>query len=302
MNLANDADEIVQQTLGVYLFEIEQIIETDCFFYCGPIAFGAEDRIKFVFENQFEFNAKNDIKKHGKLTFILQTPGGFPETVQRISNLLRHHYNEVDFLIPSLAMSAGTLLALSGDAIWMDYFSVLGPIDPQIESSDGRQLIPALGYLAQYESLIEKAQKGEITDAEVSILINSFDQGVLYSYIQSRDLSIALLEEWLVKYKFKNWKRTKTKGKKVTLEMKKKRAGEVARILSDMTQWNSHSIGINMQMLRTKVKLHIDDFGQDEKLNFAIKRYHGLAISHMEKTNLDIYIQSRNVYTGRERG
>jgi len=52
----------------------------------------------------------------------------------------------VDFLIPSHAMSAGTILAMSGDAIHMDYYSVLGPIDPQVENQEGR-LIPALGYL-----------------------------------------------------------------------------------------------------------------------------------------------------------
>ena len=34
---------------------------------------------------------------------------------------------------------------MSGDAIFMDYFSVLGPIDPQLPKGD--TMVPALGYL-----------------------------------------------------------------------------------------------------------------------------------------------------------
>ena len=46
---------------------------------------------------------------------------------------------------------------MAGDAIYMDYFSVLGPIDPQLPKDD--KMIPALGYLEQYKRLIEKSQK-----------------------------------------------------------------------------------------------------------------------------------------------
>jgi ClpP class serine protease len=73
-------------------------------------------------------------KKRRKLVFVLETPGGYAEVARRISDALRHHYDEVDFLIPSHAMSAGTILVMSGDAIHMDYHSVLGPIDPQSRS------------------------------------------------------------------------------------------------------------------------------------------------------------------------
>ena len=44
-------------------------------------------------------------------------------------------------------MSAGTIFALSADTILMNYFSALGPIDPQIEK-DGKSA-SALSYLIQ---------------------------------------------------------------------------------------------------------------------------------------------------------
>ena len=72
---------------------------------------------------------------------MLETIGGFAEVARRISDTFRRHYTVVDFLIPSHAMSAGTILAMSGDAIHMDYYSVLGPIDLKSRIKR-RRLIP----------------------------------------------------------------------------------------------------------------------------------------------------------------
>ena len=63
------------------------------------------------------------------------------DVVQRVVDTLRRHYNLVDFIIPNYAYSAGTVLAMSGDAIHMDYYSRLGPIDPQIETERGRECL-----------------------------------------------------------------------------------------------------------------------------------------------------------------
>ena len=81
------------------------------------------------------------------------TEDTWPVFVEIISDTLRHHYREVGFLIPSHAMSAGTMLPLSGNAIWMDYCSVLGPTDPQVPSQDGHEYLPALGYLVRYQEM-----------------------------------------------------------------------------------------------------------------------------------------------------
>lgn len=177
-------------------------------------------------------------------------------------------------------MSAGTILAMSGDAIWMDYYSVLGPIDPQVASQDGRRLIPALGFLIKYEELLEKANKGAAGAAELEILLG-FNQGELYSYEQARALSVSLLEEWLAKYKFRNWKQTEKKKTPVTRAMKKERAREIASALNDIKRWNSHGIGINMHVLRRELKLKIDDFGGDRQLKETIRAYHKLLLSYL---------------------
>jgi len=169
---------------------------------------------------------------------------------------------------------------MSGDAIWMDYYSVLGPIDPQVPSQDDGRLIPALGYLIKYEELLAKANAGQAGGAELEILL-SFNQGELYSYEQARALSVALLEEWLVRYKFRDWKTTERHGRPVTRAMKKARAREIAAKLNDVKRWNSHGIGINMQVLKRDMKLKIDDFGKNKKLNADVRDYHKLLLAYL---------------------
>lgn len=278
------ANQLVESNLMGCLGNIEAAFEADCLTYCGPIGFGADDDIREAVE---AIEAKKP-----KLVFVLETDGGYAEAAKRISDTLRKHYTTVDFVVPNRAMSAGTILVMSGDAIHMDYYSVLGPIDPQVESNG--KLIPALGYLLRYEKLYKKAEEGKITEAELSLLINGFDQGQLYSYEQARDLANSLLKEWLCKYKWKNWKATKTRGLPVDEEMKISRANLVSETLNDVTKWNSHGLGITMQQLRDVVGLEIDDFGSVPKQNDAIRTYHKLLQDYMERMRHYAAIHTRS--------
>ena len=289
--MVEGANELLERQLGDFLKSIETVMDGDCLSYSGPIAFGADDAIRDAIE-KLKSNSK---KRNKKLVIILETQGGFAEVARRISDTIRYHYSVVDFLIPSHAMSAGTILAMSGDAIYMDYYSVLGPIDPQVPSQDGTKLIPAMGYLIKYEELLSKANSGQAGAAELEILLN-FDQGELYSYEQARELSVSLLEEWLVKYKFKNWKSTESRGIKVNAGMRKKRAREIATKLNDARQWNSHGIGINIERFRRDLNLKIDDFGEIEELNAPIRSYHKLLIDYMEKMSQIAIVHTRKTY------
>ena len=98
----------------------------------------------------------------------------------------------------------------------MDYFSCLGPIDPQIEKEE--KLVPALSYLNRFARLNEKSQSGELTTAEYALL-SKLDLGELYQFEQARELSIELLIDW---YKFKDWEKTETQGTAVSVKLKKK--------------------------------------------------------------------------------
>ena len=166
----------------------------------------------------------------------------------------------------------------------MDYYSRLGPIDPQVESGTGEQ-VPALGYLARYEALLDKAKSGSISHAEMSLLLN-FDQAELYKFDQARELSITLLKEWLVNYKFRDWKETEDRGRRVTNRMRTSRAASIARKLNDTDRWHSHGYGISMDVLRRDLDLKIDDFGADHGLSRAIRGYHELFEDYLAKLGI----------------
>lgn len=275
ISIHSPPEKIVEEQLDGRIQAIEEALDSDVIAFVGSLLYGLEE----VFRDQVEEIVNNGDKKE-KLVVILETDGGYIEVVQRIAETLRYHYAKVEFIVPNYAMSAGTVLVMSGDAIYMDYFSVLGPIDPQVRDETGRQL-PALGYLAQYEKLLKKADDGTLNTAELTILIEKFDQAQLYRYEQARELSISLLKEWLVKYKFKDWKKTEKRARKVTDQLRKSRATAIAKKLSNPDYWHSHGRGISMEVLRRDLNLRIENFGENKDLSEAIRVYCKLLRDYM---------------------
>lgn len=288
-NPDRDSNAIIEGQLDERIQAVEGAADADALTYIGPLYPFVVDEIKGSVEA---------IEKPKRaLLVVLETPGGFIDVAERIARILRHHYKRVVFLVPSYAMSAGTVLVMAGDAIYMDYSSVLGPIDPQIPKGNTR--VPALGYLEQYDRLIKKSAEGTLTTAELAYLVQRFDPGELYQYEQERELSIALLEEWLVKFKFKNWKQTETRKKKVTPTMRKKRAREIAEKLNETGHWHSHSRGIPMEVLRRDLKLLIDDFGEDDDLGPAIHAYYYLLKDYIMRRGHNLFtLHRRGQYAG----
>lgn len=231
-------------------------------------------------------------RKKPRAVVVLETNGGVVELVERMVTCLRHHFREVHFVIPDQAMSAGTIFALSGDSIWMDYFSCLGPIDPQVEK-DG-VLVPALAYVAQFQDLVEASRKSELTTAEL-ILLQKLDLADLDFYTQARDLSISLLEEWLPRYKFKDWTTTESHGRFVTDDMRRDRAIAIARELSDHRRWKSHGRPISMQVLRGRLNLRIDDLATRPELAKWVRLYFNLLLDYRSRARFPqvVHVEGR---------
>ena len=213
---------------------------------------------------------------------------------------MRNHYKEVHFIVAGHAYSAGTVLVLSGDKIYMDYYSVLGPIDPQYQDDEGASLLPGAGYLEKFREFTEKINSSSSmpqnsTRAELAYLIKRFDPAKLFHIEQAIEHGRSLITGWLPKYKFKSWKKTRTRKLKVTESMRKERATEIASLLAKADRWHSHGRGISMNELKgEEIKLEIDDFGSDSELSSAIRNYHGLAVDYARKVGIRgfIHVQS----------
>lgn len=283
-------DLTIKSLLTEKLVELETHLDADILVYYGAIVNGNENLLLQLVEE-----LATDPDRKAKMYILLTTGGGSASAVERYVNIIRHHYDEVNFIVPDYAYSAGTIFCMSGDNILMDYFSVLGPIDPQVQNKEGR-FVAALGYLDKVNELLAKAQANTLTNAEFLIL-KDFDLAELRGYEQAKELTIALLKKWLVKYKFKNWATHNTSqellGTEVTEEQKDARAQKIADDLSNNTRWNSHGRPINIETLQNDLKLLIEDYSHDETLRTKIRSYYTLLSDFVLTRGFQIFVHTR---------
>src|SRR5215475_9800974 len=72
------------------------------------------------------------IGNQDRLALVLYTLGGDTNTPWPFVNFLRGYCRELFVLVPFWAHSAGTLIALGADKIYMTRFGTLSPIDPSV--------------------------------------------------------------------------------------------------------------------------------------------------------------------------
>ena len=282
-------DETIRDAVIDRLLALEKHFEGDVIFYYGPI----DPSLTRVFRDFLERLATAKGKRE-RLVFFVNTNGGSAEAAEKMVEIARFHYREVFFVVPDFAMSAGTILCMAGDKIFMDYSSSLGPIDPQV--FNGKDWVPALGYLDKVEQLLAKARSGELTNAEFLILQNQ-DLATLSRYEQARDLTVSLLRKWLVEFKFRDWTHHRSdpdkKGAVVTVDQKKARAEQVAHALNDNKRWHSHSRMIGLQALRAEVGLEIDDYSNDVERQRLVRSYNDLLTEYVARHGQNFFMHSR---------
>lgn len=284
--LINKLEKMNQIAISDLLKKLEAKLDADVFTYYGEIVNGVESQVKDLIET-----LAKDSDKHRAIYVFLTTPGGSLTPVQRMVDILRHFYEEVNFIVPDYAYSAGTIWCMSGDNIYMNYYSTLGPIDPQVQNKDGN-LVAALGYLDKINELLEKARKNELTQAEFLIL-KDFDLAELRSYEQAKELAVDMLKKWLTKYKFKDWTVHSSTGAAVTNEEKEARALDIANKLSDNNVWKSHGRPIGIQVLKDELHLKIIDFEEDSELSDIIGEYYDALTEYIRGHKFRFFFQTR---------
>lgn len=284
-------DEVIFDVVNRSEEEVEHLLGCDLLYYFGELRTVHVAYFRAAVEKLASLPGKRDA-----IGICLTTPGGQAEAVEKMVGIVRHHYDEVNFIVAREAMSAGTIFCMSGEKIYMDYSSSLGPIDPQVPDREQKVLVPALGYLDKIAELIDKSRAGNITPAEFAIL-QAQDLAMIRFYEQARELSINLLKQWLTRYKFKDWTehRTTNPGAPVTDSEKELRAEEIAQLLSNNTHWHSHGRMIGMDTLRSLMRLEIDDFGADVAMRNAIRRYSDTLTDYLVRHHQQFYIYNRQL-------
>lgn len=280
-----DLDTTILNHISDKAKSLESALESDVIYYHGQI----HPAYYQPFRNFIEAVKAKSQRSEETLSIVLRTPGGSAETADRFVTVVRRHYKTVNFVVPDAAMSAGTIFCMSGDRIYMDYSSSLGPIDPQVMVPDGSGYIPALGYLDKVKEITDK---GQLAPADV-VFLNGLDLAKLALYEQARDLSIDLLKKWLVQYKFKNWTRHRThnSGQVVTNDEKVARAAQIAEDLSNHKKWFSHGRALDVSKLK-ELRLEIDDYSDNENLKESIRGYNDLLSAYTDRMGRQFYLHS----------
>ena len=107
---------------------------TFVFFYNGQIDDRGFD--KLVQECEKALRTSPRTKERNRVLLILVTQGGDPHAAYRCARYLWHNFRGYQILIPGWCKSAGTLLAMGADEIYISDFGELGPIDPQVPEKD----------------------------------------------------------------------------------------------------------------------------------------------------------------------
>ncbi len=163
----------------------------------------------------FFFNQLRQIGEVPRLDLMIFTAGGDTLAAFGLARLLREFAKWVGVLIPDRCFSAGTLLAISANQIYMTRAGMLSPIDPSVTTAlnpivDGpipgmRQSLPvSVESVAGFKTLIEedwKIRKEELLTQLFKLLADKVHPLALGDVFRSRQQIERLAHQLLKKHR-----------------------------------------------------------------------------------------------------
>ena len=182
------------------------------------------------------------------LDLILHTPGGSVAATESIVDYLHAMFgNNIRVIVPQLAMSAGTMIALSSREVVMGKHSSLGPIDPQLGG------VPAHGIVEEFETA-----RAEITANQAAIplwqpIIAKYSPTLVGECFKAIKLASEMVTKWLIDGMFAGEADAEERAKRVVDEL-----GSHALTLSHERHLSASRIkelGVNVTNLEDDPKL-----------------------------------------------
>jgi hypothetical protein len=197
-----------------------------------------------------------NLPKDSKIDILLHSPGGSAEAAESIVALLRDRFSYIRFIIPNVAKSAATMLAMSGEQLLMDDRSELGPTDPQmIFTQEGRVIVaPAQAIKDQFKAAQDEINADPNKLPSWVPILGWYGPALLAQCDNHLALAEELVSKWLEQYMFASDPRAKEKAERI------------AGYLADHNRFRSHErrVGIadlqaldaNILDMRTEPELH----------------------------------------------
>ncbi len=144
------------------------------------------------------------------LDVIIHSPGGSPDATESIVKLLRSRFKNIRFIIPNIAKSAATMLAMSGNEIIVGEYAELGPTDPQMILNG--KASPAHAILKQFEKAKEELGKNKDAITAWLPILQQYGPSLLAECKNWLALTEKLVKQWLADYMLKGKTRAKQKA------------------------------------------------------------------------------------------
>ena len=176
------------------------------------------------------------------LDLLLHTPGGEINATEGIVNYLRHAFDgNMRAFIPQMSMSAGTMVALACNEIFMGTHSSIGPIDPQVNGA------PAHGIREEFEKAAQ-AFKDNPSAAQVWIpILQKYTPTLLGECENAIKMAEKIVGDWLETGMLKGDKDLDKKRKKILDEF-----GSHQKSLNHGRHFNYEKVkeaGVNVTLL-----------------------------------------------------
>jgi ClpP class serine protease len=201
--------------------------------------------------------AVNKLDKSKGLDLILHTPGGEINATEQIVFYLRKIFDgNIRAIVPHLAMSAGTMIALACQKIVMGLHSNLGPIDPQVGGGAAAHAI--LEEFNRVQELFKSSPK----EAQVWLpILQKYTPTLIGACEKAIKLSETMVKSWLATGMFADAKNPETSAKKIV------------SALGSHAQTLSHGRHITIEQAQ-ELGLKIEPLEDNEKLQDAVLSVH----------------------------
>jgi membrane-bound ClpP family serine protease len=200
------------------------------------------------------------------LDLFLHTPGGDAAATESLVDYLRTMFQgDIRAVVPQLAMSAGTMIALSCKEIVMGKHSSLGPIDPQIFG------LPAHGIIEEFDKAAEQIKNDPRVIPLWQPIISKYNPTLIGECQKAIDWCNQMVKEWLLTGMFNGEADAETK------------ADNIIKELADHALTKSHARHISMRRAK-EMGIKVVALEEDDDLQEAVLTVHHACIQTISAT------------------
>lgn len=219
-------------------------------------------------------SAVNGLDRNKGLSLVLHTPGGDPNAAESIVTYLRKMFDDnIEVIVPHMAMSAGTMISCASKKIWMGKHSSLGPVDPQIGG------LPAYNIISEFDEAYKDLQANPASAQYWSILLSKYPATYVKFAEDAVKLSGELIESWLDSVMFAG---EANRSEKID---------KIVHSLNEHSNTKAHARHLSFEHAK-EIGLKVESLESNQELQNAVLSLHHATIITLQGSNVSKLIES----------